>query len=94
MEETKVTSTPATPAAAPVAEPSKPEVKAPVFGKITGCDKLNVREKASTKSKVLKVIDKNAKVRIDEEFNNAGWYKVSVDNITGFCMKAYIKLEK
>lgn len=89
MEETKVT-----PAPAPVAEPAKPEVKAPLFGKITGCDKLNVRQKPSTKAKVVKIIDKAAKVHIDEEFNNAGWYKVSVDNITGFCMKAYIKLEK
>ena len=87
MEETKVTP-------APVAEPVKPEApvaKAPIFGRITGCDKLNVRTKPSTKAPVAKVIDKNAKVRIDEEFQNAAWYKVTVDNVTGFCMKVYIK---
>ena len=92
MEETKVTPTPA-PAAEPV-KPEAPVAKKTIFGHVTGCDKLNVRTKPSLKAPVAKVIDKAAKVTIDEEFNNAAWYKVTVDNVTGFCMKAYIKQDK
>lgn len=90
MEETKVTP-------APAAEPVKPEApvaKTPIFGMITGCDKLNIRTKPTTKAPVAKVIDKTAKVQIDADYDNAAWYKVSVDGTTGFCMKAYIKQDK
>lgn len=65
------------------------------IGVVSGCNKLNVREKANKDSKSLCVIDKNTEVEIDlnasttEEF-----YKVCTSSgIKGYCMKQYITVK-
>lgn len=64
-----------------------------VTGIVCNCDKLNVRKEPSDKADVLTVIKKDTKVVIDKDESPRGWYKVSVNNITGYCMKKYISIK-
>lgn len=55
-------------------------------------DTLNVRKQANTQSTVLTKLSTGTKVTIlDSSLSN--WYKVSVNNVTGYASKSYIKLD-
>lgn len=69
------------------------EETTPITGIVSNCDKLNVRKEASDKADVLTVIKKDTNVVIDKDESPRGWYKVSVNNISGYCMKKYISIK-
>lgn len=76
--------------------PMEEPVIARKHGVVEGCLKLNVREKPSIKSEVVRVIGVGDDLVIDEQESTEDFYKVSVDNgfegFNGFCMKKFIKL--
>lgn len=86
-----VLSTPDDTAVNTPAAPVQPE---PVFGFVTGCAKLNVRENPSIDAPVLLVIAKDTDVIIVPEESTAEWYKVYANEQEGFCMKKYIEIDK
>lgn len=82
----------------PVDEPASKNVEdanepKEVMGIVVNCDRLRVRGKASKNAAVLKIIDKNSKVKIIDSESSDEFYKVQIAGITGFCMKEFITLE-
>ena len=67
------------------------ETVAPVEGVVIDCSKLNIRKKPSIKAAVIDAIKVNTKVSIDTAKSTDEWFKVTVGDIQGFCMKKYIK---
>lgn len=64
-------------------------------GKVTDCDKLNVRRAPSLNATVVCQIARNADVTIDEDKSNAEWYSVCTEaGVNGFCMKKYITISQ
>lgn len=63
----------------------------PLFGSITNCIKLNIREEPSLDSDVIMVLDKGTIVTLlgDKVIN--GFRKVSIDGRVGYCMSFYIE---
>ena len=64
-----------------------------VLGKVTNIssnDTLNVREKATTKAKVLYTLKNNASVEILEELSN-NWLKISYNGKVGYASGRYIE---
>jgi hypothetical protein len=66
----------------------------PVFGFVTGCARLNVRENPNLDAPVLLVIDEDAEVIVVLEESTAEWYKVYANEQEGFCMKKYIEIDE
>lgn len=62
-------------------------------GIVSNCSRLNVREEASTKSSVLKVIDSGTEVEVLGTSVKNQFYKVKIDDIIGFCVKDFIELK-
>ena len=99
-DEVKTDNTPVTPEenedevktdSAPVApEENEEEI---VKGVVSNCSRLNVREEASTKSSVLKVIDSGTEVEVLGTLVENQFYKVKIDDIIGFCVKDFIELK-
>ncbi len=56
---------------------------------VVNCDKLNVRENPSTDCDVSTKVAKGTHLEIIEEEND-GWYKVSVNNLTGYVASEYV----
>ena len=73
-----------------VPEENKEEI---VKGVVSNCSRLNVREEASTKSSVLKVIDSGTEVEVLGTLVENQFYKVKIDDIIGFCVKDFIELK-
>lgn len=74
---------------------AEPEVEVKMFGKVTGCKKLNIRKKPNTAADVLVVVGEGTKLLIDTNKPNADWYKVRTnDGVDGFVMKKYVALNK
>lgn len=64
-----------------------------VTGKVSGCEKLNVRENPSIDAKVLCVLNRTDEVRVDLTNTMEDWYKVCTSaGIEGYCMAKYINL--
>lgn len=62
-----------------------------VKGKVSNCERLNVRTSPNINSAVKCIINKDDAVEIKEKFSNDEWFKVKTeDNVWGFCMKKYI----
>lgn len=61
-------------------------------GHIVNCEALNMRKEPSIDSQIIRVIhpDDVVSVNIDDSINE--WFKVSIDNATGFCMKKYVSI--
>ena len=59
---------------------------------LSGNNKLNIRAQANTNSTVLTKLSKGTKVTILDSSLNS-WYKVNVNNVTGYASKNYIKLD-
>lgn len=80
------------PVVAPVVTPD-PE-PAPILGVVSGCQKLNVREEASTEADVVCEILKDTEVMIDEENSTNDFYKICTGaGVEGFCMKKFIAIK-
>lgn len=74
-----------------VAEEEKEEIPTPTIGTVN-CSKLNVRQRPSLTSAVLKVLNMNDTVIITGKTNPV-FYEIEVeDNETGFVMKEFINL--
>jgi len=56
---------------------------------IVNTDTLNLREGPSTETTRLKILNKNEKVEILEQ--DGVWYKIKIDNITGYVHSDYIE---
>lgn len=79
-------------------ETVEPAVEEPVkedkTGVVSGCAKLNVRQKPSLKEKVVCVINKGDKVTIEKKGSNKEWLKVKLaSGVEGFCMKKFIQID-
>ena len=62
-------------------------------GVVSNCSRLNVREKGSMKSTVLKVIDAGTEVDILEIPSKGQFYKVKIEDIIGYCVKDFIEVK-
>lgn len=62
-------------------------------GVVSNCSRLNVREKGSMKSNVLKVIDAGTEVDILEIPSKGQFYKIKIEDIIGYCVKDFIEVK-
>lgn len=70
-----------------------PEVKSEkksVYGVVTNCEMLNLREQDNQVSKVLKVMPKGTKIEIMEEVGK--WYRVKFNGYDGYVMAQYVEV--
>lgn len=70
------------------------EMLTDVIGIVSDCKRLNVREQPDMKSQVLRVIDENTEVAIAPAFESDEWYCVTVDDVSGYCMKKFIAIKE
>ena len=64
-----------------------------VYGKVVGCEKLNVRSKANISGEVRCVVAKGDTIDINEKKSTDEWYFVTTETgIKGFCMRKYVGL--
>lgn len=71
-------------------EPIKPE---PKTGVVTA-NKLNIRKLPAPTAEVVTVVDKNAKLMIDPEYETVEWFKVcTAAGIEGYCMKKFVEVK-
>lgn len=65
-----------------------------VFGVVTGCAKLNVREEPNLDAKVVTVIKKGTTLEIDMENSDTEWLCVcTASGVEGFCMAEYVEIK-
>ena len=75
----------------PVEEVVEPKI-IPI-GIVSNCLKLNLRNKANAKADVIKVLDAKTEMVIDPDYKNDKWYKVTVSDLTGYCMKEFVVIK-
>lgn len=63
-----------------------------LWGKVTNCNKLNVRKQPNTDGVVIAVVDKNTAITIDLSKSTDEWYSVVIGNTSGYCMKKYVTI--
>lgn len=64
-------------------------------GVVSGCDRLNVRNRADIDSEVLSIIKKDAPVIIYPAKSNDEWLSVCTKSkIKGYCMKKFITIKE
>lgn len=74
-----------------ISTPEPPEE--PMYGEVTDCKKLNVRNAADTEAEVLCTIDAGSEVVIIGSESTDEFYKVfTAAGVEGFCMKQFITL--
>ena len=62
-----------------------------VYGTVTNCTLLNIREKPNTNSTILCRVKPNSKLIIDLSNSTVDWYRVTTkDGIKGYCVKDYV----
>lgn len=78
-----------------IEEEVEEEIEEPkdVIGFVANCSRLNVRKEASQNAAVIKIINRDAKVKIDEENSTEDFYKVQTGGVVGFCMKEFIEIQ-
>lgn len=65
----------------------------PKTGIVVDCARLNVRKKPIANAEVVYIIERWAKVIIDEENSTKNFYKVCTEvGVEGYCMKQFIKI--
>ena len=73
---------------------STPETTNEVFGVVTGCSKLNIREEPSTDSEVLAVVSSGTTLEIDMDDFGYDWLAVcTASGISGYCMAQYVDIK-
>ena len=70
----------------------KESIPKTTVGIVSNCSRLNVREEAKIKSKVITVIKENTKVIVSPDKSTKEWYYVTVKKLSGYCMKKYISI--
>ena len=67
----------------------------PVFGIVSGCAKLNIRNAPSLNGNVICTVNENTKLMLILEESTAEWYKVcNSAGLNGFCMKKYVTVKE
>ena len=62
-----------------------------IEGFVVNCAKLNVREKASTDSNIVCVLNSMSDIRVDVAKSNNKWvYVYTASGLEGYCMREYI----
>lgn len=67
-----------------------------VEGVVTDCIALNIRNRPSIDADVIHIADAGCRVTIELEHSTDEWYrvvKIFNEEVYGFCMKKFIKLE-
>ena len=64
------------------------------IGIVSDCKRLNVREQPDLDSNVLRIIDENIEVVVTTAFENDEWYCVTIDDVSGYCMKKFIAIKE
>lgn len=73
---------------------SAPELPTVVTGIVSGCKKLNVRNKPSTSAAILTTINEGVEVEVGQPVAMGEFYKVTLANgIVGYCMKKFITVK-
>ena len=63
-------------------------------GVVSGCEKLNLREKASKDSSVLLILNKDTELTIDTAASTEDFYKVCTSSgVEGYCVKKFITIK-
>lgn len=71
-------------------EPAKPE---PKTGIVTA-NKLNIRKLPAIGAQVVAVVDQNAALMIDRDYETVEWIKVcTAAGIEGYCMKKFVEVK-
>lgn len=80
---------------APVVEQPKAEEPKPVFGVVSGCAKLNIRNSPSVNGNVVCVVDENTRLMISLSDSTTEWYSVyNSAGLNGFCMKKFVTVKQ
>ena len=75
--------------------PKTIEQKPIVFGKVTGCAKLNVRQESNLQSDILCCLFKNDEIEIDEDKSTEEFYAICTPaGLEGYCLKKFIEIRK
>ena len=71
------------------------EQKPVIYGKVTGCSKLNVRQDPNLQADILCCLEVNTEVEIDEGKSTNEFYAICTPSgREGFCMKKFIEVRK
>lgn len=70
--------------------PEEKTEKKSVYGVVTNCDNLNLREADNQVSKIIKILPKGTELEICEEFGK--WYRVKVNGYDGYVMAQYVEV--
>lgn len=71
-----------------------PELPTAVTGIVSGCKKLNVRNKPSATAAILTTVNVGDEVEIAQPAMDGEFYKVTLRNgIPGYCMKKFITVK-
>ena len=63
-------------------------------GKVTNCQRLNVRKKPNKESEIQAVIQTGTEVTIDLTRSTRNWYNIRIveSGVSGFCMSEYVSV--
>lgn len=65
-----------------------------VYGEVSKCEKLNVREKPEPGAKVVCKIDVGTELMIDMTNSIGKWFKIYTESgVEGYCMNDYITIK-
>lgn len=71
-----------------------PELPTAVAGVVSGCKKLNVRNKPSTTAVIVTTINEGTEVVIAQPVIDGEFYKVTLANgMAGYCMKKFVTVK-
>lgn len=66
----------------------------PIGGIVSGCKKLNIREEASIKGKILCEVSEGTALMIDQIESTDDWFRVYTETgVEGYCMKKFVTIE-
>lgn len=73
---------------------TEPEATKEVFGVVSDCAALNIREDCSTNAKVVAVVKRGAVLEIDSANCEDDWLAVYTESgVEGFCMAQYVTIK-
>lgn len=71
------------------------EEVAEVFGVVTDCLRLNIREKPAKDSAVVTIVTCLDELKIDPDNSTDDWYAVcTASGVEGFCMKKFVAVRQ
>lgn len=75
------------------AEPEKESIE--IFGVVTDCLKLNIREEPDKDSCIVAVVSCLTELKIYSEMSTDDWYAVcTASGIEGYCMKKFVAIRQ